>query len=615
MFCFSSNGGTRGRTTWNLTTPGELFTATKTIYCAPESQGTGAGNSAANAMELSAALLLIRRLVSTNFSGISLSLAAGTYTGNYVVDFRAMAGSYFANIVFSGAGVDQTIFQPTSGVAVVVRGIASSSLINVPVYFRAMTFNTTVSNSRAIEILYGAYVIIDRAIKFILGTSYAINCSYYSYLQMQSNVTTSPYVDLTIEAQSEGASSTYFIYVSQFSHVQVRYWRIVLVNTPNFSGGFIGKAYIVGLYWANTTLSGSATGNRISGSPTFGDYHASTAIPGNARLAGVGLNVAELQSSATANRVLRVGTAETNPVWGQVALTTDVSGILPVENGGTGSANDILLLKKLSSNLSLYVNVGTGDDLTADGTSGKPFKTIQACVNFISKVYYLGVYNITVNVAAGTYDEQMTLPYYNTTSGSIVIVGATTATTIIKPSTYRINNTIHCPYSYYIFDKVTVYNYPAETVGSMAFCFLSQGSGIIELRNFKAVMVSNSYGYVFGADSLGTLRIGDYSSVKAYTQSAEINSTVAYGHFYSGAGGILHIRNNIALSGTVTTATAATSAGIIVCYSSSPPAVSGTVTGKRYLATMNGSIHVNGGGANVFPGSIAGSLDSGGQYL
>lgn len=45
--------------------------------------------------------------------------------------------------------------------------------------------------------------------------------------------------------------------------------------------------------------------------------------------------LAKLASVATGN-VLRSGGVATAPSWGKVALTTDVSGVLPVANGGTG---------------------------------------------------------------------------------------------------------------------------------------------------------------------------------------------------------------------------------------------------------------------------------------
>ncbi|AYO83568.1 hypothetical protein EBB05_15695 [Methylobacterium brachiatum] len=41
----------------------------------------------------------------------------------------------------------------------------------------------------------------------------------------------------------------------------------------------------------------------------------------------------------------------------------------------------------------------------------------------------------------------------------------------------------------------------------------------------------------------------------------------------------------------------------------------GSATGTRYYSAANGIINTNGGGANFFPGSVAGSTALGGQYL
>jgi hypothetical protein len=42
---------------------------------------------------------------------------------------------------------------------------------------------------------------------------------------------------------------------------------------------------------------------------------------------------------------------------------------------------------------------------------------------------------------------------------------------------------------------------------------------------------------------------------------------------------------------------------------------SGSATGTRYVANSNAVINTNGGGASYFPGSVAGSTATGGQYL
>lgn len=43
--------------------------------------------------------------------------------------------------------------------------------------------------------------------------------------------------------------------------------------------------------------------------------------------------------------------------------------------------------------------------------------------------------------------------------------------------------------------------------------------------------------------------------------------------------------------------------------------VGGSVTGQRYLAASNGVINTESQGTSIFPGTIAGTTSSGGQYL
>jgi hypothetical protein len=56
---------------------------------------------------------------------------------------------------------------------------------------------------------------------------------------------------------------------------------------------------------------------------------------------GASLELSDIPTSSTANRVLRVDTENSTPTYSQVELSTDVSGTLPVENGGTRSATAV----------------------------------------------------------------------------------------------------------------------------------------------------------------------------------------------------------------------------------------------------------------------------------
>lgn len=61
-------------------------------------------------------------------------------------------------------------------------------------------------------------------------------------------------------------------------------------------------------------------------------------------------------------------------------------------------------------------------------------------------------------------------------------------------------------------------------------------------------------------------------------------------------------------------AKAENSGGRILCPGAGGYTVTGSVTGTRYSANINGTINTFGGGANYFPGTIAGSTATGAQY-
>jgi hypothetical protein len=87
---------------------------------------------------------------------------------------------------------------------------------------------------------------------------------------------------------------------------------------------------------------------------TSGGTGQSSYAVGDLLYAGTTTTLAKLASVATGN-VLRAGGVGTAPAWGKVDLTTDVTGVLPAANGGTG--------------LSVFPAPGTlGNVLYSDGT-------------------------------------------------------------------------------------------------------------------------------------------------------------------------------------------------------------------------------------------------------
>ena len=138
-----------------------------------------------------------------------------------------------------------------------------------------------------------------------------------------------------------------------------------------------------------------------------------------------------------------ISDAVANPNAG---LIKNADGTLGVDFEQMPTAKFEALLKSLkmqiplSATLNLYVDKNHADaaDIIEDGrgTQNKPFKTIQAAVNFATQTYAFGAYSGNIYVAPGTYEESVSLPQYTRTSGSISLraLDETTQPTIATPS-------------------------------------------------------------------------------------------------------------------------------------------------------------------------------------
>lgn len=74
---------------------------------------------------------------------------------------------------------------------------------------------------------------------------------------------------------------------------------------------------------------------------------------------------------------------------------------------------------------SFYVNQATGSDTLDAGRGesvGKPFKTIQACLDYVTSNYNLNSHNIGIRIYPGVYDEQLELGEFSRTTGYIALI-------------------------------------------------------------------------------------------------------------------------------------------------------------------------------------------------
>jgi len=267
------------------------------------------------------------------------------------------------------------------------------------------------------------------------------------------------------------------------------------------------------------------------------------------------------------------------------------------------------LLTRLTAPLTVYVAT-TGNDAAADGTAGLPFRTIKAALAHVVGNYHLGTYNVTIQIAAGTYDEAVVLPTYVTNTGAITLKGAG-ADTIIDPGAQANTGVALSSSDAYVLDGVQIRS-GASAVGEATCVRVSRGSVTLQNcvltpaasgRNARAIFVSTG----------GSCSLGVNSQLAAGVSITMAGSPPADALLVSD-GATLYIISNLTINGAATAICHVSSAGSVTAPYTPPPSVTGAATGMRYRAELNGTINTNGLGPNFFPGDVAGTTATGGQY-
>lgn len=247
----------------------------------------------------------------------------------------------------------------------------------------------------------------------------------------------------------------------------------------------------------------------------------------------------------------------------------------------------------LSMNTSYYVST-TGND-SNPGTSLLPWRTIQHAASFLENTIDLNGFNVTVNVADGTY-----------TSGFIMgggFVGYGTVTfqgDITTPANCIISTAGDC---IGIFDG-------AQVIIQGFKLLSSAGSGITVSQQAYAILGNMN----FGACANSHLNIFSLSSV--FCSAAYTISGGATNHYN------IYQNSNLDCHGiTITlTGTPAFSTDFLNVISnssvqSSGMTFTGSATGVRFYIGQGGEVQTGtSGNLSYFPGNSAGTIDIGGQY-
>lgn len=343
---------------------------------------------------------------------------------------------------------------------------------------------------------------------------------------------------------------------------------------------------------ANTSISNLSAGAAVS---------ATDLVP-NVQTAGVGpvkTTAAQLKTFMSESPTLvtpNIGVATATSV-NKVTITapatsatvTPTDGTTTVLSGGT-------LREVLTATRNYYVRTdGSDSNNGLTNTAGGAFLTIQKAINVVYGLD-LSIYNVTINVGAGTYTGNITVSGPPVGSGVVTINGDTTTPSNVTISTTGVAVTARKG------AQLSIQGVKITTTAAVA-AITSESNSLVILSGKCE----------FGSGSAGHHMYANGGSISSSVEEI-ISGNVPGSHYFAANNGYIYCQSAIwTASGSITLGqfAQANATGIIFAFSNSS---SGSFTGTRYLAALNGVIQTNGGGANYFPGSVAGSTATGGQY-
>ena len=259
-----------------------------------------------------------------------------------------------------------------------------------------------------------------------------------------------------------------------------------------------------------------------------------------------------------------------------------------------------------------YVNGTTGSDSLYDGSSATvsgshgPFKTIGHAVSQVYK-FNMNGFNITINVADGTYNESLSFSSLNG-SGNVFLVGNHASPQNVALNGLTSRSGVVQGGGNWGMDGFYITAGSGPNTGDEMACITIQG-GTFTPGNLWFGTATGAHCRVSGPS---------YMPLQGCTWTIVGN---ALAHIVVGRQGLLQtgtyapnlpslvVNNPVAFSSFVS----ASELGVcqLIYASITNP---GYVSGAKFSAALNGVLNSNGAGVNYYPGSIAGSATSGGQY-
>jgi hypothetical protein len=248
---------------------------------------------------------------------------------------------------------------------------------------------------------------------------------------------------------------------------------------------------------------------------------------------------------------------------------------------------------RLGADTTFLVSTGGAD--TNSGL-GSAWRTIQHAVDMLMQRFDGNGYKATIAVADGTYAENVLVSGPFLGIKDVILSGNVTT-----PANCIISATSSCLNVFYG-GRILVQGFKLTSTGARALT-----------ANYSSLIV------VVGKVEFGTVALQHCWAAEQSSIQIQSNYTISGSTQYHWCvevnSGITVADEVITLTGTPNFSIAfalTTRSGSITCVNTS---FSGGATGKRYEATMNGTILTNAGSTSFFPGNLAGTTATGGQYV
>jgi len=303
-------------------------------------------------------------------------------------------------------------------------------------------------------------------------------------------------------------------------------------------------------------------------------------------------------SNITADRTLTVTTGDADRTLdisaGSVTIST--AGAALIDDATAAAQRTTLSVRELLTAARTYYVRTDGSD-SNDGltnSSGGAFLTILQAINTVASLD-TATYNVTISVGAGTFTASNTLKD-PLGAGNVTISGAGSGSTTISVTSGN------------CFFAQTSVKY---TISAMTLTTTTSGRGIYAYLNSFVAVGSD---IVFGACPTAHMEANTDSTISSIN-SYSITGASAYHWRGDNGGRILAAGITITTTGTMAYTYFCLVQNMSFARVNANTFTGGTITGTRYHASGNSEIYTNGGGASYFPGDVAGSTASGGQYI